>query len=284
MGTNRHGLDVSCRSRAPSAPRSVVLTTEASKVFSFDDVKVEPRTCEVFRAGAAVALEPKVFKLLVFLIENRDRLVEKEEILDVLWKDVNVTENALASAIAKLRRTLGDDSKTGKYIQTLHARGYRFVADVEVENGSARDGQTETALGDSGGEEGAASLQATPTVATYVGLQDKAQPLPALGKLPSARSLIIAGIACVLLLGAGFYGSFLFERKASGAAGATTSIAVLPFQSAGSSGDDQILGFEIADTLTAKLGSSTHLSVRPTSTMLHYSDLRDDPVAAGRAL
>jgi DNA-binding winged helix-turn-helix (wHTH) protein len=118
------------------------MMTDPSKIFSFDDVKVELRTGEVFKAGAAVALEPKVFKLLVFLIENRDRLVEKEEILDVLWKDVNVTENALASAIAKLRRTLGDDSKTGKYIQTLHARGYRFVANLEVENGSARDGQT----------------------------------------------------------------------------------------------------------------------------------------------
>ncbi|HEY6386082.1 MAG TPA: transcriptional regulator, partial [Candidatus Acidoferrum sp.] len=116
------------------------MTTEASKVFSFDDVKVEPRTGEVLKAGAAVALEPKAFKLLVFLIENRDRLVKKEEILDVLWKNINVTENALASAIAKLRRTLGDDSKTAKYIQTVHTRGYRFVANVEVKNGSAPDG------------------------------------------------------------------------------------------------------------------------------------------------
>jgi DNA-binding winged helix-turn-helix (wHTH) protein len=98
------------------------MTTEAFQVFFFDDVKVELRTGEVFKGGAAVALEPRVFKLLVFLIENRDRLVEKEEILDVVWKDVNVTENSLASAIAKLRRTLGEDSKNGKYIQTLHTR------------------------------------------------------------------------------------------------------------------------------------------------------------------
>src|SRR5580704_13609164 len=121
------------------------MMTEASKVFTFDDVKVETRTGEVFKAGAAVSLEPKAFRLLVFLIENRDRLVEKEEILDVLWKGISVTENVLASAVAKLRRTLGDDSKTGKYIQTVHTRGYRFVANVEARNGSARDGQIRTA-------------------------------------------------------------------------------------------------------------------------------------------
>jgi DNA-binding winged helix-turn-helix (wHTH) protein/TolB-like protein len=261
------------------------MTTEASTVFFFDDVKVEPRTGEVFKAGAAVALEPKVFKLLVFLIESRDRLVEKEEILDVLWKDVNVTENSLASAIAKLRRTLGDDSKNGKYIQTLHARGYRFVANVKVENDSAREGQAETVLGDSGGQEGAASPHATRKLAHSVALpQRKARPLPPPGTLLTARRVIIAGVACVVLLGAGFYGRFLFERKGSGAAGATTSIAVLPFQPAGSSEDDQVLGFEIADALTARLSSSTHLAVRPTSTVLRYSGLRDDPAAAGRAL
>jgi DNA-binding winged helix-turn-helix (wHTH) protein/TolB-like protein len=259
------------------------MTTEASKVFFFDDVKVEPRTGEVFKAGAAVALEPKVFKLLVFLIANRDRLVEKEEILDVVWKDVNVTENSLASAVAKLRRTLGDDSKTGKYIQTLHARGYRFVANVEVENDSARDGEAATDLSSSGSEVGIASLRAT-QAGTYVGAQEKAQLSPASERLLSGRRVIVAGIVCVLLLGAGFYRRFREKRTPPGATDAITSIAVLPFQSAGSGGDDQILGFEIADALTARLSSSTRLLVRPTSTVLHYSDLRDDPAAAGRAL
>src|SRR5579863_10738216 len=142
------------------------MTTEASTVFSFDDVKVEPRTGEVLKAGAAVALEPKAFKLLVFLIENKDRLVEKEEILDVLWKDINVTENALASAIAKLRRTLGDDSKTAKYIQTVHTRGYRFIANIEVKNGSVGTGQSETHLVEAPEQKGLPTLAAATGVAS----------------------------------------------------------------------------------------------------------------------
>jgi len=260
------------------------MTTEASQIFSFDDVKVDPRTGEVFKAGAVVQLEPKAFKLLVFLIENRDHVVEKEEILDALWKDINVTENALASAIAKLRRTLGDDSKTAKYIQTLHTRGYRFVANVEVKNGSAENGRAETALAGASAQENAPLLQSTADIATQVGSQSRAQSSAALGRSLTVGNVALAAVICVLLMGAAFYSRSFLGRKPSGAAGAATSIAVLPFQSAGSSGDDQALGFEIADALTSRLSNSTHLSVRSTAAILRYSDLHSDPTAVGRAL
>jgi DNA-binding winged helix-turn-helix (wHTH) protein/tetratricopeptide (TPR) repeat protein len=259
------------------------MTTEASQIFSFDDVKVDPRTGEVFKAGAVVQLEPKAFKLLVFLIENRDHVVEKEEILDALWKDINVTENALASAIAKLRRTLGDDSKTAKYIQTLHTRGYRFVANVEVKNGSATNGHPETAIVEAGAQ-GAPSLPSTADAATHVRLQNGAQSSPAPRRSLTARNVALAAVICVLLVSATFYSRSFLGRKLSGSAGATTSIAVLPFQSAGSSGDDQVLGFEIADALTSRLSNSSHLSVRSTAAILHYSNLHNDPTAVGRAL
>jgi DNA-binding winged helix-turn-helix (wHTH) protein/TolB-like protein len=260
------------------------MTTEASQIFSFDDIRVDPRTGEVVKAGRVVQLEPKAFKLLVFLIENRDRLVEKEEILDALWKDINVTENALASAIAKLRRSLGDNSKTAKYIQTLHTRGYRFVANVERKTGSARNGLAETALVDDGGQEGPPSLPSTADVATRVRSQNKAQSSPAPGGSLTARNVALAAVICVLLVGVAFYSRSLFGRRRSSSAGATTSIAVLPFQSGRSSGDDQVLGFEIADALTSKLSNSTHLSVRSMATILRYSDLQNDPTAVGRAL
>jgi DNA-binding winged helix-turn-helix (wHTH) protein len=67
------------------------MTTGTIQLYSFDDIQVEPRTCEIFKAGVPVQLEPKGFKLLIFLIENRERLVEKDEILDVVWKDTIVT-------------------------------------------------------------------------------------------------------------------------------------------------------------------------------------------------
>jgi DNA-binding winged helix-turn-helix (wHTH) protein len=61
--------------------------------------------------------------VLLFLIENQGRLIEKSELLDAVWQDTHVTENALTREIAQLRRLLGDDPKAPRYIQTVHTRG-----------------------------------------------------------------------------------------------------------------------------------------------------------------
>lgn len=108
---------------------------EKTQRYQFDDVRVDPQTFKVWRDGAALPLEPKAFEVLVFLINHRGRLVEKDELLDAVWKDTFVTPNALTRVIAQLRRTLGDDAKEAKYIETVKTRGYRFIADVQVENG-----------------------------------------------------------------------------------------------------------------------------------------------------
>lgn len=112
------------------------MTSPNSSTFLFDDFRVEPANFRVFKADNAIQLEPKTLRLLLFLIENRARLIEKEEILEGVWNGTHVTENALVREIAKLRKTLGDDPKTPKYIQTVHTRGYRFIAEVEVTNPS----------------------------------------------------------------------------------------------------------------------------------------------------
>src|SRR5439155_4697540 len=112
------------------------MTPRDSSTFLFDDVQVEPANFRAFKAGNAIQLEPKTLRLLLFLIENRVRLIEKEEILEGVWNGTHVTENALVREIAKLRKTLGDDPRTPKYIQTVPTRGYRFIAEVEVKNPS----------------------------------------------------------------------------------------------------------------------------------------------------
>ena len=61
------------------------MTTQNSSAFLFDDVRVEPATFRAFKAGNAIQLEPKTLRLLLFLIENRVRLIEKEEILEGVW-------------------------------------------------------------------------------------------------------------------------------------------------------------------------------------------------------
>ena len=101
------------------------------EVFQFEDVTVDLRRVSVWRAGQPVALEPKTFDVLRYLIEHRDRLVTKEELLDTVWKDTFVTPNVLTRAVAQLRKALGDDAFEARYVETVAKRGYRFIAPVE---------------------------------------------------------------------------------------------------------------------------------------------------------
>lgn len=103
---------------------------EKFQVFQFDDVRIEPAAFRVWKSGAAVALEPKAFEVLLFFIQNSGRVVTKRELLDAVWKDTFVSENALTREIALLRKALGEEARKAKYIETVPTRGYRFIAEI----------------------------------------------------------------------------------------------------------------------------------------------------------
>jgi len=87
---------------------------------------------ELERDGARVAVEPQVLELLILLVENRDRLVTRDEILAAVWKGRIVSDAALSSRIKAARRAVGDDGQAQRLIETLHGRGFRFRGAVEV--------------------------------------------------------------------------------------------------------------------------------------------------------
>jgi DNA-binding winged helix-turn-helix (wHTH) protein len=85
----------------------------------------------LWRDHVEVPLPPRVLAVLALLVERPGELVTKQELISAVWRDAFVTETSLAEAISVLRQTLGDDPQRPTYIQTLHRRGYRFVADVQ---------------------------------------------------------------------------------------------------------------------------------------------------------
>jgi Tol biopolymer transport system component/DNA-binding winged helix-turn-helix (wHTH) protein len=123
--------------------------------YEFDDVRVDVSNMQVWKAGQRLALEPKAFRVLVFLLEHAGRLVEKEELLSAIWADTFVTENALTRAIALLRKVLGDSTAQAKYIETVPTRGYRFIAEVSIP-----DERLETHDGTAGAAEAGAAVHA----------------------------------------------------------------------------------------------------------------------------
>jgi pimeloyl-ACP methyl ester carboxylesterase/DNA-binding winged helix-turn-helix (wHTH) protein len=101
--------------------------------YSFDAFELDTRRRELRRHGEVVAVEPQVFAVLTYLAMHRDRVVDKEELLDAVWHTRFVTESTLTTRIKAARRATDDDGRTQRVIRTIHGTGYRFVAPVVVD-------------------------------------------------------------------------------------------------------------------------------------------------------
>ncbi|MFN2510672.1 MAG: winged helix-turn-helix domain-containing protein [Pyrinomonadaceae bacterium] len=252
------------------------MTFRDSSVFLFDDIRVEPATFRAFKAGQVIQLEPKTLKLLLFLIENRDRLIEKEEILDTIWNGTHVTENALTREIGKLRKNLGDDPKAPKYIQTVHTRGYRFIAELVKTNGEGTSVTPEVETGEAETRPEGFHRQAPAVVAASLAREGTT---PKRTHSYRAITTVIPIAIALVVIG----GIVLWKRRSatilSPPAPVANSVAVLPFKT--SVAEEEYLGFEIADALVTRLSNSTKLSVRPITAALHYGQSSQDPRTIG---
>ena len=94
--------------------------------FGLFELDLEQRL--LFRAGESVPLTPKAFDTLAVLVERQGKMVEKVELLNLVWTDTFVEENNLTQNISSLRKAFGNQS----YIETIPRRGYRFVGEVAV--------------------------------------------------------------------------------------------------------------------------------------------------------
>jgi TolB-like protein/DNA-binding winged helix-turn-helix (wHTH) protein/tetratricopeptide (TPR) repeat protein len=101
-------------------------------IFRFDRFQADDTAFRLIADGAPVSLEPKALRLLLYLIQNRGRLIRKQELLDAVWADAAVTENALTRSVGLLRKTLDDDSREPRFIETVPTAGYRFIAQVDI--------------------------------------------------------------------------------------------------------------------------------------------------------
>lgn len=100
--------------------------------YAFGDYELDDQLYELSRTGAPVELERKVYDVLVYLVQHRNRLVTKDELLEKLWPGQVVGEAALTRCITSARKALGDDGDRQEFIKTQHGRGYRFVAPLLI--------------------------------------------------------------------------------------------------------------------------------------------------------
>ena len=98
--------------------------------FHFSDHVLDVRLRELTRGGESVAVEPQVFDLLVHLIENRDHVVTKDDLIETVWDGRIVSEIHADGRINAARRAVGDSGKDQAVIRTIARKGFRFVGDV----------------------------------------------------------------------------------------------------------------------------------------------------------
>ena len=138
--------------------------------FAFEEFVLDTRKGELRRGEEEQPLEPRAFGLLCLLVENHDRLVSKDEILEKVWDGRVVTDSAVSTVIKTVRKALGDDGDAQKYVRTVRGRGFRFVAPIRI----LADGQ------------------ATPPEISILSAGEPIAPEPAAGDRPSIAILPFA--------------------------------------------------------------------------------------------
>jgi len=258
------------------------------QIFEFGPFRLSASEHQLLRDGQSVQLPPKAFELLTVLVKRSGRLLEKSELMEMLWPDSFVEEANLTQHVWTLRKILGEGENAQRYIETVPKRGYRFTAPVREVSPITEE------------------LVLERHTRTHIVTKEKKtqevidEDLPKLMRTEPwqldtnkrthnlGRRVAITLIALALLLGAGpvVYRSWT-SRKASAAKAAAkdspvTSIAILPFQMIGAENNNEYLAFGITDSLIAKLGNIHQLKVRPMSAVRAYTGANKDPLAIGR--
>src|SRR6266576_5596770 len=114
---------------------------QTQTTYEFGPFRVDARERQLLRNGEVVPLRPKVFDILLVLVQNSGHILSKDEVMKLVWSDTAVEEGNIARNISALRSVLGERPRDHRYIETIPWRGYRFVASVkEVREGQAGPG------------------------------------------------------------------------------------------------------------------------------------------------
>ncbi|MGK2927849.1 MAG: winged helix-turn-helix domain-containing protein [Lysobacterales bacterium] len=217
-----------------AAPQAVVV--EQARAYSFASFRLDLERGALLRGETPVALRPKSFDVLHYLVRHPQRLVSREKLIEAVWPGVVVIDNSLTQCLIEIRKALGDDGKT--MVRTVQRRGYLFDVPVRVVQS----------------DQPPSPLPAVPSEG----------PTPRGSRLPSRwtlTGLLVLGVA----VGATWWRIGPMPPPLDGPAPAhpplAASIAVLPFVDMSPAGDQEYLGDGIAEEILNLLAQDRNLSV-----------------------
>ena len=217
----------------------------------------------LLREGELVPLTPKVFDILVTLVEHGGQVVAKDDLMKRVWPNTFVEEGNLTQNISLLRKALGESPGGVQFIETVPRRGYRFVADTNQSWGD----ETETDLSET-------KIDSSPVVSIPNTTSQSA------GVKKTPFYALAAGLVVVGIIGLVYFTS----AGKAGNASPIQSIAVLPFVDESSDPDAEYINDKIAESLINSLSKLPQLRVVPRSVVAGYRGKEIDPRKVGQEL
>jgi TolB-like protein/DNA-binding winged helix-turn-helix (wHTH) protein len=286
--------------------------------YRFGDCELDTGLYVLQRGGKAIRLRPKVFRVCLYLLVHRDRVVSREELCQQVWSGQFISQTTLEGVIRAIRQAVGDSGQTQSIIQTLHGYGYRFVAPVEERASSATgiEGRVMTNRPLEGGkasidQRASAADRVTPGLVAEDGTDlewrgeassrvingDQYPDVSGPGmtaasrggagsQLPRRRLWSWAMIALTVLF-VSFLGGWQLWRGVRTAEVVTPDkarIAVLPFLHLGAEADRAHIADGLTEVLISQLSQVPGLTVIARTSVMKYKDTRKDVSTIGREL
>jgi DNA-binding winged helix-turn-helix (wHTH) protein/TolB-like protein len=226
------------------------MSVQTKPVYVFGAFRYDAQQRLLFRDGALVPLVPKAADTLQVLLENRGRMVEKSELMRLVWPDTVVEDVGLARNISLLRKVLGGeaDSESDSYVETIPRRGYRFVADVRLADSKSAEAQSEN----------------TPWRIN--------------------RLRFTAGVIVVWIIAAVIYLQFYKQSRYLPSGSGYATLAVIPFECLSPELDCGKFSKSFSDITVARLSTLDAVHVISPSTVQRYQRARISPSWMGRML
>jgi DNA-binding winged helix-turn-helix (wHTH) protein/TolB-like protein/Flp pilus assembly protein TadD len=237
-------------------------------VYVFEGFRLDRARRRVVGAdGQVLPLPARAYDVLVYLVENRTRVVTKDELMRAVWSRAVVEENNLNQAIRNLRKALGDSRETPRFVVTVAGRGFQFVAATRTETG-----EPGPVVSTPPPPEPPLPTDATPTAEPDLSM---AEPLR------SRRWLLLAGVAAAAT---GVGGIAWWRHAERNRPGLPQSIAVLPFNPLLEQQGNAAIELGITESLINQLGTLPEVVVLPLSSVRRFSGTATDPLQAAREL
>ena len=236
--------------------------------YRFGDYSLTVSTRELKRGDTPVAISPRAFDCLAYLIEHRDRAVGKDELVAAIWERVDVSDTQLGQTVLRARRAVDDDGQTQTVVRTVSRFGYRWVADVAIEERAPMATSAPAPV--------VAPTLAEPAATAF----HSDSPTDSTGKRAPRRRAVIAAAAAVLAIAAAIVIAFLLRTSSNEkridplASSEHTTAVVLPLRVA-SANADAWLRLGAMDLIADRLRAGG-LAVPPSETTVALlQDLKD---------